>query len=89
MNRHAQSLSDLQTQRDALSIKILCERFGNLDRPLPYLVAIVAGELIRGSIGSQIPRDLRHKSFVWFQVRKFQEAHNRAPSFLEILALVA
>lgn len=89
MQNISKSLSELQTERDALSIKILCEKFAKTDKPLPYIVAIVASELQRGNVGRQIPRELRTKSFLWFQVRKFQEIHNRPPNFLELLTLVA
>lgn len=82
-------LSDLIAERDALSRKILAERFAHTDKPLPYLVAILAGELSRGSLGVAVPRALRNKSFVWHLVKRLQAANGgRAPTFGEILAAI-
>jgi hypothetical protein len=83
MSTNAQSLSQLQAQRDALTIKILCQRFSDSNKPTAYLVSVVVNETQRG-LGS-LPRSLRNKSYFYHCIRKFREQHNREPRFEEIL----
>lgn len=83
------SLSDLVSQRDALTRMILAERFARDERPLAYGAAVIAAELARGNLGASIPQSLRNKAFVWHIIRQLTNRNGgRAPTFAEVLAAI-
>lgn len=83
------SISDLVSQRDALTRMILAERFARDERPMAYWAAVLAAELARGTLGVSIPRSLRNKAFIWHIIRQLTTRNGgRAPTFAEVLAAI-
>ncbi len=81
------SLSELKTQRDALTVQILVQTF--YDKPLPYQIGCLAAEVNRGFGNLQRAMRQNAKSYIWTCVKTFERNHNRSPSLLELISFVS
>jgi hypothetical protein len=89
MNTNQKSVSDLTIELECATIALLSAKFGHHEKGLGFSVVILADAMIRGQIGSRVPRSMRNRAFVSWQARNFASKHNRNPTFVELLALVA